>query len=487
MCQSKGIIGFLVLAIALYGLSAFAQVPQTINYQGHLLDDLGSPVSGSVAMTFSIYDEASGGTQIWTQSFPAVNVVEGGFTVILGDGDPIEPDVFNSSDRWLEVIVDGQPINPRVKLTSMPYAQKVATIEGAQAGSITGTFKITPGTKSDMMAPLHTGTPLVEIGPNFTVDATNGRPGSLHLLDINSNIAIDIDGQDTTIGIGLPLPAANLHVNGDIYTLGGNGDITSDGNINALDLIRYVDYLEHAAVLTEEQYANGDMDGDGRVTYDDMAILMGIQYGALSKTESMRQTHRIYGTVYTGSTTGDAFFIQPKAGIATSSPKASLHVNGDIYTLGGDGDIDLSTTLDIADLTVYVNYLYMGGSLTKEAYAHADVDGDGRVTPDDMSLATLIFGGDTKDNAIRRVHGSCGAIVDAGTDAFYVRGDLGVGTAAPAEKVQVFWANNVDAEVGRGTTNTSITFLSLRNANGTKCYIYPDPTGTVLMVSTTKP
>jgi len=489
MCYKRRVSFILFSVIALLAVQSLGQVPQTLNYQGHLVDDGGAPITGSVSMTFSIYDVALGGAQKWTQSFPAVDVVDGGFSLILGEGNPIGADIFDSPDRWLEISVDGQIIDPRARLTSAPYAQRVATIAGAEGGSVTGIFQITPGSKEGVLiAALHTGVPLVEIGSNFTVDATNGRPGALHLLDFNANQAIDIDGQDTAIGIGIPDAAANLHVNGDIYTLGGDGDINNDGNSNILDITRYIDYLEHGFNLTEEEYANGDMDGDGRVTYDDVALLMGIKYGTLSKTESMRQTHRSYGAVYVDNTTGYCFYVRQKAGVLTSSPQASLHVNGNIYTLGGDGDINVSGSLDMADLTSYVNYLYIGSiTLTEEEFAHADVDGDGRVTPDDMSMATLIFSGNTKSDAIQMVHSAHGSIVDGGTDAFYVRGDLGVGTSSPAEKVSVFWDANVDAEIGRGTNNTNITFLSLRNANGTKCYIYPDPTGTTLMVSTTKP
>jgi len=43
------------------------------------------------------------------------------------------------------------------------------------------------------------------------------------------------------------------------------------------------------------------------------------------------------------------------------------------------------------------------------------------------------------------------------------------------------------AEIGRGTTDTDITYIALRNADGTKCYIYPDAAGTGIVVSTTKP
>lgn len=43
------------------------------------------------------------------------------------------------------------------------------------------------------------------------------------------------------------------------------------------------------------------------------------------------------------------------------------------------------------------------------------------------------------------------------------------------------------AEIGRGATDTDITYIALRNATGVKCYVYPNSGGTGITVSTTKP
>lgn len=48
-------------------------------------------------------------------------------------------------------------------------------------------------------------------------------------------------------------------------------------------------------------------------------------------------------------------------------------------------------------------------------------------------------------------------------------------------------AKDPPVEVGRGVTDTDITYIALRNASGTKVYIYPDAAGTAITVSTTKP
>ncbi|MFH1373935.1 MAG: tail fiber domain-containing protein [bacterium] len=116
-------VTLIVALLALVSL-ATADVPQMINYQGRLTDG-GGPVAATVAMTFTIYDASSSGNSKWTELHPSVDVVDGLFNVILGDGTPavpIEDTVFSGADRWLEIIVGGETIAPRSKLASNPYA-----------------------------------------------------------------------------------------------------------------------------------------------------------------------------------------------------------------------------------------------------------------------------------------------------------------------------------------------------------------------------
>ena len=76
---------------------------------------------------------------------------------------------------------------------------------------------------------------------------------------------------------------------------------------------------------------------------------------------------------------------------------------------------------------------------------------------------------------------------DFSADEIYFNGKLGVGTDSPDEKFEVEFGNeNIDFEIGQGTTSTSTTFLAARNPDGTKYYIYVDGSGS-LVTSTTKP
>lgn len=43
------------------------------------------------------------------------------------------------------------------------------------------------------------------------------------------------------------------------------------------------------------------------------------------------------------------------------------------------------------------------------------------------------------------------------------------------------------AEIGRGVTDTDITYVALRDSVGTKAFVYPTTGGAAITVSTTKP
>jgi len=48
--------------------SAARAVPKLLNYQGYLTDTLGSPIEDSLDMTFKIYDAATLGNVLWSET-----------------------------------------------------------------------------------------------------------------------------------------------------------------------------------------------------------------------------------------------------------------------------------------------------------------------------------------------------------------------------------------------------------------------------------
>jgi hypothetical protein len=123
-----------------------ADVPRAINYQALLLDSGGDPAPGNYSMVFTIYDAASGGTVLWTETIPDVQVRPNGtFNVILGRGAraDITHNVLNGEPRWLGVAIAGDSeIEPRTEMVSSAYSFRVSTVDQAEAGTIKGSLVV---------------------------------------------------------------------------------------------------------------------------------------------------------------------------------------------------------------------------------------------------------------------------------------------------------------------------------------------------------
>jgi hypothetical protein len=95
-----------------------------VSYQGRLTNSAGMPVSGVVAMTFGIYANPAGGTRLWYEN-QAVTVTAGIYSVLLGSVRPLNPDTIAGAaggERYLEVRVNGEALNPRTRISAVPTA-----------------------------------------------------------------------------------------------------------------------------------------------------------------------------------------------------------------------------------------------------------------------------------------------------------------------------------------------------------------------------
>ena len=122
-----------VFALSLVLASDLPAVPQTINYQGLLVED-GTPVEGSKSVRFRIHDTSDGAAYLW-QETQTVAFSGGIFSVLLGSVESIPQSVFTGERRWLSVSIDGGPeILPRGEIASVGYAfQSAASVRSARA------------------------------------------------------------------------------------------------------------------------------------------------------------------------------------------------------------------------------------------------------------------------------------------------------------------------------------------------------------------
>ena len=84
----------IILGAALVGLvavgPALADPPQLILYQALLTDSAGVPLTGTHNLNFAIYDAATLGTSLWSESRPSFDFGAGGAAdILLGEVTPL--------------------------------------------------------------------------------------------------------------------------------------------------------------------------------------------------------------------------------------------------------------------------------------------------------------------------------------------------------------------------------------------------------------
>jgi hypothetical protein len=108
-------------------------IPQFLPVQGHLVDTQGQPLTGTHQLLLMLFDSEAGTQPLHAETHSAVEFRNGQFYAPFGAGGDANPDsgtgvtldlsiFFTHTDYWLEIQVDGgTPIQPRLKLGSVPY------------------------------------------------------------------------------------------------------------------------------------------------------------------------------------------------------------------------------------------------------------------------------------------------------------------------------------------------------------------------------
>ena len=120
------LIAFLLLFTAVIDSNA----QKKLSIQGFLKDGNGKAVdNGNYEITFKIYDVATAGTALWTESRPNVKVFGGVYSVNLGEVTSLDLLPFDKP-YFVGITVANTEFTPRIELTYAPYALAVAGISG---------------------------------------------------------------------------------------------------------------------------------------------------------------------------------------------------------------------------------------------------------------------------------------------------------------------------------------------------------------------
>jgi len=184
-------ICFLVVSIAIL---SFAQIPQTMVYQGKLTDIGGVAFDGDYDLTFVIYDSITAGDSLWAETHNAVAFAKGLFAVVLGDSEPFA--LPFDEQYYLEIRIEGTAVSPRMQLTTSPYAFRAAVADSV-AGGIPTVVADTFVAHWDSLR----GVPELE-DSDWTIDG--------------DNMYSEVDGN---VGIGTETPEGRLHVLNEIDSI----------------------------------------------------------------------------------------------------------------------------------------------------------------------------------------------------------------------------------------------------------------------------
>lgn len=235
----KGSLHLVVIAISAVALtlaapsssaqSANSIVPTLVNFSGTLLDVAGKPLTGTVGVTFYLYNQQQGGSPLWMETQNVQPDESGHYSVMLGSmsSEGLPTSLFSSGEaRWLGVQAQGQAEQPRVMLLAVPYALKAgdaATIGGLPPSAFVLAPPVTSSTSSTT-----TGSGLNSTSGTSTSTMNKGKPnvggsGTQDYIPIWTDSSGDLgnsvlyqtgSGSTARIGLNIKAPLANLDILG---------------------------------------------------------------------------------------------------------------------------------------------------------------------------------------------------------------------------------------------------------------------------------
>ena len=290
----------LTVVVALFSVT-YAAVPRLITYQGKLTDMGGAGYNGDYDMVFRLYEVETGGIARWGEFHYDVLITHGLFDVVLGSNTPLN--LTFDRQYWLEIQVHGTILEPRIKLTTSPYALRAAIADSVAGGTIGGqadTLIAHWDSLRNIPADIADGDDVIGVIDTMIAhwDSLRGAPWIVNGTHMHSALS-------GNVGIGYDPPTQKLDVHGNTKT--HQIHLAAPGTTGWQNQIAWFD--DDRTTINHVLYMDAN-DGD--------KLKLSLGYGGSS-------AERVFD------------FTSGRVGIGTSEPDARLHIhNGtDCDTLGG--------------------------------------------------------------------------------------------------------------------------------------------------------
>lgn len=346
----KLLIFAFVFAVGLlvFASNASADIPPLISYQGRLCDSLNTPVpDGAYSLSFTLYADPSGASEIWSCEGQTVQVTNGLFTFPLGDACELPHNLFSqNSSVWLGISVGGGPeLTPLTQIMAVAYAfhslraDTAEYVDGTSAsqgwvdagtvvhletiGDTVGVGTTTPAAKLDVDGAINTSSWYNIGGDRFISDSGNGNVlVGVHAGQNNTGISNTMVGYDAGVDntghnntfVGRASGQTNTEGEGNTFVGGSSGSANAGGDDNT-----YVGYNAGISASGSNNTYLGRSAGANAAGFGNVYIGRSAGYyesgnNQLFIANSSTSTPLVFGD-----------FEAQQVGIGTTSPTASLH------------------------------------------------------------------------------------------------------------------------------------------------------------------
>jgi hypothetical protein len=242
-----------LLAVLLVASTATAQVPQRLGYQGRLLKADRTPVTGAKTLTYALFASETSTGALWSEQQDLL-LTDGFYSTYLGSVTPFPPGLFDGSERFLEVSVDGAPLSPRQLVASVAYSLRAGVARDVAGGGTVDAASVSVN-----------GQPLTAPG---TVNAAANPVDWTRLKGVPAGLAaatagLVLSGSDSNAAFNTLLTKSFTTTQPAVVIVGGAGWITlnNTGCTGCYRWIRewaYVDGAACASNHSERTFAHGE-------------------------------------------------------------------------------------------------------------------------------------------------------------------------------------------------------------------------------------